>query len=187
MIPAARDRRWRPKRVALVVGALVITLVAAGLGVRWWTHPTVFGGLGDSISMGALPVADAALSTAVIFPKVDGEPETVTISSVHGVFSRNSARASASFSVCHLAAGESPIGSVHDPERYCQDIDPVRAGMSFTQGVAPESDYLFVTLAPTRPGVAHLVRVEVEYARGADHLYQRGTESIRADRKVTAR
>ena len=167
--------------------AVLAIVVVAGLGARWWTHPTIFGGLGDSYVSLPLPVADAALSTTVIFPQVDGEPETVTIERLHGVFSKNTANATATFSICHLREGEDPIGAVHDPETYCQDIVPVEAGASFHHGVAPDSDYLFVTIAPTTAGVAHLVRVDVRYKRGAGHLYQQGTESIRVDRKVTTR
>jgi hypothetical protein len=170
--------------VALAVPAIA---VIAGLGVHWWTHPAIFGGLGDSYVSPPLPVAEAALSTTVIFPRVDGEPETVTIERLDAVFSKNTANATATFSVCHLGEGEDPIGAVHDPETHCRDIRPFDAGTSFHHGVAPDSDYLFVTITPTTAGVAHLARVDVQYERGASHLYQQGTESVRVDRKVTTR
>lgn len=48
-------------------------------------------------------------------------------------------------------------------------------------------DYLFVTVTPTKPGVAHLIRVEVQYQRGIAGLFQRGTESIWSDYKVSAK
>ena len=131
-------------------------------------------------------MADAALSTTVIFPRVDGEPESVTIDRLQAVFYKNTANATATFSICHLGAGEDPIGAVHDPESFCQNIVPVQAGASFHYGAAPDSDYLFVTITATTAGVAHLARVEIRYERGASHLYQQGTESIRVDRKVTA-
>ena len=184
--PAVQDKRSPLVTVAIAVAVLAAG-VAAGLVVRWWTHPTIFGSLGDSYVSLPLPVAEAALSTTVIFPQVDGEPETVTIDRLHAVFSKNTANATATFSICHLGAGEAPIGDVHDPGTDCHDIVPVEDGASFLHGVAPDSDYLFVTITPTTAGVAHLARVEVRYERGAGHLYQRGTESIGIDRKVTAR
>ena len=178
------SRRWLKLAVA-VAGVLV--LVTAGLGLRWWTHPTVFVDLGDSFSAEPRPVAEAALSSAVIFPNIDDEEETITIKGVEAVFANNSAEAAATFWICHLSAGETPIGSVHDPGEYCRDIVPASAGASFHYDRYPDGDYLFVTITPTRAGVARLARVEVTYARGPQHLYQRGTESIRADRTVTAK
>lgn len=167
------------------MGAAVLALlVMAGLGVRWWTHPTAFGNLGDSVIGMARPVEEAALSTTVIFPQVEGRPETIRITGLRAVFRRNTARATATFSICHMTAGEDPIGSVQHPEDSCADIEPVDDEASFLHGVHPASDYLFVTITPTVRGVAHLARVEVTYERGARHLFQRGTESIRADRKI---
>ncbi len=172
-------------RVARV--AVPVLLVAGVLGWRWWAHPTVFGDPGDGFRAAPLPVADAALSAAVTFPRVSGEPETVTLDGIHAVLSTNTARATTTFSICHLAPGESPINAVHDPGGWCHDIEPVRAGTSLRQGVGDDSDYLFVTITPRTAGVAHLARVEISYARGAGHLFQRGTESVRVDRALTAR
>lgn len=170
------------------MGAAVLAIaVAGGFGAWWWTHPTAFRDLGDSFALQPRPVDEAVLSTTVIFPKVDGEPETVTIDSLGPVFSKNTARATAAFSICHLSPGEDPIGAAHDPAEFCQDLEPFEAGASFRHGVEPDSDYLLVTLVPATAGVARLARVEIGYRLGADHLYQRGTQSIRVDRKVTAR
>ena len=182
MVPAVQHQPSR--RVKFVVAVVVVVL--AGVGLRWWTHPNVFGNLGDSFAAAPLPVADAALSTTVIFPNVEGEDETVRMDHIKAIFAKNTAEATATFFICHLSAGESPIGAVHDPEAYCHDIVAVEAGASFHHGVFPSGDYLFVTITPTRPGVARLARVEVGYERGARHFYQRGTESIQVDRKVTA-
>ena len=57
--------------------------------------------------------------------------------------------------------------------------------MRFTHGIAPDSDYLFVTLTPTRRGKAHLESVAVEYRRPGDRFFQRGTQTIRVDREIT--
>ena len=164
----------------------MVLVVVAALGVRWWTHPTVFGGLGDGYRADPRPVERAAMSTTVIFPKVGGDPETVTIDDLRAVFTANTADAAATFGVCHMSAGEDPIGAVHDPADTCADSEAFEKGMTLRHGVAPDSDYLFVTITPTRAGVAHLVRVEVTYHRDATHLWQRGTESIRVDRQITA-
>ena len=179
----ARSRRLR----LTAAGVAVVVVAALGFGLHWWTHPTAFESLGDSYSSDPLPVSDAALSTTVVFPRVDEEPETVTIHGLHAVFATNTANATATFSICHMAPGEEPIGAVHAPDTVCHDIEPAKPGSSLHLGVAPDSDYLFVTAAPTTPGVAHLTRVELDYSRGTAHLYQRGTQSIRVDRTITAR
>lgn len=179
-----QDTRSPLAKVGIAVAVLAV-IVVVGFAVRWWTHPTVFGGLGDSYISQPRPLATAALSTTVIFPKVEGEPEIVTIDSAEAVFSKNTAKATATFSICHLGPEEDPIGAVHDPDEFCRDIVPLEAGAQFRHGVAPDSDYLFVTIEPSSVGVARLARVEIQYKRGARHLYQRGTESIRVARKIT--
>lgn len=169
-----------------ITAAVVAFVVAAAIGVRWWTHPTVFGDVGDSISVGPLPVSEASLSTALTFPKVGGEPETVTISGAKAFFSENTAKATATFAICDRGPGEDPIGAVRDPGSCCQNVVPLIAGATFRYDPAPDSDYLIVTITPTRGGVATLALVELAYERGASHLFQRGTESIQVDRKVAA-
>lgn len=185
VVDAETSRRWLKLGATAIAGVLV--LVLAGLGLRWWTHPTLFGGLGDTFFAKPRPVAEASLSSTVIFPNVHDAEETITFKNFKAVFSNNTAEAKATFSICHLSAGEMPIGAVHDPEEYCRDIVPAGAGAAFHYDRYPDGDYLFVTITPTRAGAARLARVEVTYARGRQHLYQRGTESIRVDRKVTAK
>lgn len=165
----------------------VVLVVAGVVAWRWWTQPTVFTGLGDSYKSDPLPLEDAALSTTVIFPKVNGANEQVTIEGLTATFSDNTAKADASFWLCHMASGEDPIGAVHDPGSVCSDIEAFEPPMRFNHGIAPDSDYLFVTITPTRRGIAHLESVDVDYRRSRDHLYQHGTQTIRVNRSVTAR
>lgn len=171
-------------RPVLVVSVLLVFGLVV-LGLYWWTHATVFTSLGDSSGSDPRPVAKGALSTTIIFPKVAGNPETITIKNLDATFSTNTAQADATFSICHMRAGEDPIGAVYDAGSVCHDIVPAEAGSAFRLGVAPDSDYLFGTMTPSRPGSARLESVEIDYQRGASHLYQRGSQSIRADRKIT--
>lgn len=178
----------RRRRSSILAILIAFVLVAAGMVAwNWWTHPKAFGGLGDGHETDPLPLADSALSTTVVFPKVSGPPETVTIRSLDATFSENTAEAGATFWLCHITAGEVPIGSVFDPESTCADIEKFTAPMRFEHGVWPDSDYLFVTITPTRSGVAKLESVDIDYSRSKRHLYQRGTETIAADRVVTVR
>ncbi len=170
--------------------AILVAIVLAAAGMvawNWWTHPKAFGGLGDGYEPDPRPLADSALSTTVVFPKIKGSPETVTIRGLDATFSENTAKAGATFWICHMTEGEAPILAVFDPESTCADIEKVTTPMRFEHGVRPDSDYLFVTITPTRSGVAKLESVDIDYSRSKRHLYQRGTETIAAARVVTVR
>lgn len=184
--PAGREpaRRRRTVILAVVLAVVVVSGVMVG---RWWTHPTAFNDLGDGYEAGPRRVADAAVSTTVIFPKIAGSREAITLHDLSATFSENTAGAEATFWLCHMAPGEVPIGAVHDPGATCSDIERFEAPMQFDHGVDADSDYVFVTVSPTRAGVAHLKAVDVDYRRSSAHLFQRGTQTILADRKVTAR
>ncbi len=170
----------------MIAASVTALCLIAVLGVRWWTHPTVFDQSGVGGSADPRPVARAALTTTVIYPRVSGEPETITIDRLRAVFAENTAEATATFMICRLQAGQGPIGTAHHPEDYCTDLEPVEPGDLFLHGVAPDSDYLIVTIAPTRPGVAHLTDVEIDYRRGARHRFQQGTQSLAPDLTVIA-
>ena len=134
------------------MGAAVLAIaVAGGFGAWWWTHPTAFRDLGDSFALQPRPVDEAVLSTTVIFPKVDGEPETVTIDSLGPVFSKNTARATAAFSICHLSPGEDPIGAAHDPAEFCQDLDPSRRERPSATVSSPTATTCSSPSCPPRP------------------------------------
>lgn len=172
----------------MILAALLAVVLAVGLAAwRWWTHPQAFTSLGDSYSANPRPLADAALSTTVIFPKTRGSHEAITIDGLEATFSSNTAKADATFWLCHMTDGEDPILAVHDPESVCSDIEAFEAPMRFEHGARPDSDYVFVTITPMRRGVAHLESVDVDYRRSGDHLHQRGTQTIRMDRNITVR
>lgn len=101
--------------------------------------------------------------------------------------SRNTAEADTTFWICHMSAGESLIGAVHDPSQTCRDYQEFKPPMRFQHGIAPDSDYLFVTLTPTRSGVTSLASVAVDYRRSGKRVYQRGTQTIHVDREITVR
>jgi len=109
------------------------------------------------------------------------------IHALDATFSENRAQARTSFWVCHMTASDDRFIAVPDPERSCDDVEAFAPGMEFSYGVAPDSDYLFVTITPTHRGSAHLESVDVDYRRPAEHGFQSGTQTIRTDRRITAR
>ncbi|CAN5464885.1 hypothetical protein BH09ACT12_BH09ACT12_25810 [soil metagenome] len=172
--------------VLVAVGAAAL-LLAGTVAWHWWTHPTAFSDLGDSFRSDPLPLAKAPLSTTVIFPKVGGSAESIEINDLDATFSANTAKARATFWVCHMGANEDPIGAVHDPAATCGDIEAFLPPMEFNHGIAPNSDYLFVTITPTRRGTAYLESVDIDYQRSGSHGFQRGTQTLLVDRRITAR
>lgn len=181
--PRTRHRR----RVYLAAFVAIVLTVAGAMVWRWWTHPQAFASLGGTFSAGPYPLDEATISSTVIHPRVDGSPETITIDGLRANFARNTAAADVTFWICHMAPGETPIGAVRDPGEECSDFEPFKAPMSFRHGVVPDSDSLFVTVTPTRSGVASLESVSVDYRRSRDHFYQRGTQDLEFDWTVTVR
>ncbi|MGZ6768566.1 MAG: hypothetical protein ACXVEQ_19960 [Nocardioidaceae bacterium] len=178
----ATSRVSRPRLLAWALAGLA--LIAIGIGAHWWTHATVFHDLGDSIAMDPLPVAKGALSSTVIFPDHDAR-ETITIKSIDANFSTNTAGARATFSICHMGAGDAVIGTAHTARRWCHDIVPAGTGSTVRLGTSRNRDYVFVTITPTRPGSAHLESFDIDYRRSGSHLFQRGSQTIQADRRLT--
>lgn len=166
----------------------VATLVGAFAGLRWWTHPTFFDDFNGTFVSSPRPLAESEMSMAVTFPASDDESTgDLTLLGAQVVLADDSAPASASFSVCHLAAGEEPSMVVDDVAAECADLEPLRRGMAFHRGSARgEGDYVVLTVGPTEPGRVRVVGVDLQYARGAERLWQRGTERIPLDVTVRA-
>ncbi|GCD89209.1 hypothetical protein [Nocardioides sp. LS1] len=166
----------------VVVGlVLVAVIVALGFGVRWWTHPSVFGDGGFDFRALPQPVAHSARDLQVTF-SADEQP--VTLEGVEPVWADNTARATVAFSVCrgdsHRLAIGAPAG---DAEIVC---DPLRPAVEGTR-IDPRQEYVVATITPTAAGVARLVGVRLTYATGASRLFQRGTEVVHLDATVVAR
>lgn len=186
LAPTVRSR-WSKRRIAVLAATVAVAALLV-LGVRWWTHPTLFDSLGDSVTLKPRPVARAAVSTTVVFPRTEGESiEKVTLNDLDAVFRTNTAKAQVSYAICRMSAGEDPVLAVGNAGRFCSNLEPFESGARLNLGVDPDSDYLLATVTPTRPGVAHLTQVRLTYALDRSHLWQRGTQTVRVDRKVTAR
>lgn len=178
----------RPRRKVVLTWVLVGAFVLAALFTwHWWTHPTAFDERGGVAGVVPSPLAEPTLSSTIVYPKVSGSAETVIIDGLDANFSKNTADASVSFWVCHSAPDEDPVGAARDMDGECRDMEAVETPMRFEHRVGRGSDYLFITITPSRRGVARLESVDIEYRRSREHFYQRGTQTIHADRKLTAR
>ncbi len=117
-----------------------------------------------------------------------GKPETITLRGVKLDLGDNTAGFRAGVSICS-PRGTDSLGALmadEDLGDYCSTLRPVGDGV--TMRLAKEGgDYLIVTLTPKRAGTAVLRRVEVSYARGGRHLFQRGTQRLEGTVKLTVR
>ena len=185
------DEEPEPRRSRVGVIAIFAWLLALAVGVLaagwWWTHPTLISLDSYSEKMDPRPVAKAAVSFGILSPKVRGQAVTVTIDKVSATLAENSASAKITYSICHMTAGEAPLGAVHDPKKYCADLVPLAPGATYHYGVVPNSDYLILTITPTQPGVVRVTGVQLTYSAGSDHFYQRGTQRGDIQLQVTAK
>ena len=182
--PRGAAPRRHPGAGSALAVAGVLLVVGAVLGARWWTHPALFDDSGDAFVADPVPVAEAALNAGVVFPPADPKDEAVvTIRSVRAHFVTNTARATASFSICR--GGGTQIGDVHgDLHRYCPDVVPLDEPTGFRYA-ADSGDVLVLTVSPRQAGRARVDGVHLDYTLDGSHLWQRGGQTIAVD--VTAR
>lgn len=178
--PHRHVRRWVAAALALLV------VVGAAYGVRWWTHPDVLPD-GGTMRMAPRPVAEAASAVVVASWTDRHAPTTLTVQSLHAELAEDTAATRVTFATCHDDPGDTPwvSWSMTDLSRVCRDLTPITPGERLT--VPTPHHYLVAILTPTRPGVVHLTRVDVDESLGADHWFRRGTDSVALDRQLTAR
>lgn len=179
---------WRRRRPVILV--LTVVGALAGCGGWWWTHATVLddrlGGAG--VGMAPRPLDEATLHASVAIPAPRGDADEVLTFRAVGVrFDKNTAGATAQLSVCVPRDEAGVIGAVTGPlARYCEVARLVTPGtaMRWREG-HPPTEYLVLTIIPTRAGVARIGVVEIDYSRDRAHLWQRG--SVRAHADITMR
>ena len=147
-----QPRRSSPRPVILAALAVaIVTVVSRGL--RWWTHPTVFPTGGATMGYDPQPLVRSPEAIGVTFPAVNATEVTeVTLRRATAQLRVNTAEAIVGFWVCRQSPGELPIAGADADAKYCKRLRPFAAGDTFLYGPPGRSDYLIVTLTPTKPG-----------------------------------
>lgn len=175
---------WRGRHTALL-GLLVL----AGLSVWaawWWTHAAVLdervGGAG--FDMAPQPVEKATLHAEVASPRPRGDAdETLTFRSVELRFAENTADARAQLSVCVPRDPAEVVGVITGSlTKFCREVRLIEPGttMRWRDG-HPLSEYMVLTIEPSRPGKARIDQIKIDYSRDRAHLWQRGTALASVD------
>ena len=166
----------------LVVVLAVLALTVGVWGLRWWTHPDVFGaGVGvGSFSAAPQPVATSRLTFGVLLPPGDGSRTTVTFRGTPVMnFATNTARATATFSVCHRPP--EPQGTFIGISKglgnhECTRLDPIVAGT--TLRYPSPAEYVIATITPTRPGKVLATGADFDYSLDRSGWYRRGNDHV---------
>lgn len=167
----------RPLTRLLAAAVVVALVVGLGFGVRWWRHPHVFEGRSGMDGAFATRSEPYLASFGVVFPRVDGDgEEELTLRGWRPVLAVGSAPAELTLVRCRYR--DMPIGSVTGPlGRWCSSAAPVREGMRYRVG-RDSRDTLVLSVRPRGSGTVRVRGVDLDYARGARHLWQRGTERL---------
>lgn len=191
MREAGRSNRWGAIAAVLVLAVLTTGVVVA---VRWWHHPQVLGSTGGSYGLAGAPRPLDVYPWLAPVARGDGVQEEITVHRVRALFSVNTAQVTAKYVVCRrhvekqddgtIIAGFLSLEAADSLDPYCTRVRPVRAGTTLRLRGSTESEggeYLVAVLTPHHPGAAHLRRLDVDYSRGARHLWQRGTQHVDQD------
>lgn len=171
--------------VLSVAAALVVVGVVAAS--RWWTHPSLFEDHGASFGARPVSVARAALTVAVTFPSDEGGPRVVDFRGARARLGTDTARSQTTFAICSPHGTGDIIGAVRgDLDEWCRDVRPL-AGDRMTLTSGRGSDYVVLTIRPTRPGRTRIEGVDLDYSLGRDGWYRRGRDTVAVDFTVRAR
>jgi hypothetical protein len=170
------------KGLVTLVTVAVVFAVAAGLAVRWWTHPTLLkegGGL-DVATTKPLPVDGSQQSYGVVLPPGRATPTTITFRSTPvATFATNSAQATVTFAICHRppgARGYFIAGMPGNGASDCTRVEPIVAGTTFQYPTTAE--YIIATSTPSRAGRVVMTGADLDYALDRAHWFRRGVEHV---------
>lgn len=161
---------------------------AGGWAYHRWTHPTLFEDAGDGFRWSPLPVG-SHFDFGGTFPDEHRTTEVVHIEQVAATVAEDSAHSRFRYVVCRLRKGEETIdtSSNADTRKLCPDQRPFVPGMAFRYGPGAGTDYLLVSIIPTRAGETRVMGVRIDYERGRAAFHQHGWQDVLTDRVAVAR
>jgi len=163
-----RFSRWSIAGV-LAISVLLGLVLAYSL---WWSKPNTFPGVGNKFSMKQTVEGLHPITFDMVARSVDDDPETITLSGVRPRVVINTADALITFAVCQR--GEPFMSAEGTAARSCEEITDVDGGQVRLTPAATTT--ITMTVTPRRAGRVVIRGMDVTYARGSDHLWQRGSQ-----------
>lgn len=188
--PLSRARRLPGRRWIV---AVLVVLVALGLTLAyslWWTKPTTFGVSGNEFGSNVFGFRQTTetmhpVTVDMVQRSVYDDAETITVHDVSPRVVANTADALITFAVCRRSE-DFPFASADGPgERSCETVSGVEGQQMHLTGDAITT--ITMTVAPRRHGRVVIRGMEVDYSRGSDHLWQRGSQATGPVVKVQVR
>jgi hypothetical protein len=152
-------------------------LLVLGLGLAyslWWTKPSTFTAVGNGFSMRQTAPDLHPVTFDMVQRSIHEDPETITLNGVRARVVTNTADALISYAVCQRS-GEPFMAADGAAARSCEIVDDV-AGRRVSLTPAATTT-ITMTVTPRRAGRVVIRGMDVTYARGSDHLWQRGTQA----------
>ena len=156
----------------------MVFLLVLGLGLAyslWWTKPSTFTAVGNGLSMRQTAPDLHPVTFDMVQRSIDEAPETITLHEVRARIVANSADARITFAVCQRSGEPFMAVAGGTAGRSCETVTDV-AGRQVRLTPAATST-ITLTVTPQRTGRVVIRGMDVTYARGADHLWQRGTQA----------
>ena len=175
--PAPRRLRRPLDRRRIAAGLAVVLVLGLVLAYSlWWTRPSTFTPVGNALGMRQTAPDLRPVTFDMVQLSNHRNPETITVDSVEARPVINTADALITFAICQRSDGRELFMAVNGTAaRTCDSVTDV-AGRDVR--LTPDGrTTITMTVTPRRPGRVVIKGMDVTYARGSDHLWQRGTQS----------
>jgi hypothetical protein len=162
----------RPRQRWIVPG--VVVLVALGLGLaysQWWTRPTAFNVLGNGLETRQTTHNLHPVTFDMVERSID---EAISLHDISARVVTNTADASISFAVCQRD-GRTFMAANGTASRSCRSVTNAEARRVH---LTPDgATTITMTVTPHVAGRVVIAGMDVDYRRGANHLWQHGLET----------
>lgn len=180
--PGPRGRLSRRRIAAGLTSLLALGLVLAYS--LWWTKPSTFTDVGNGFSMKQTVSDLHPVTFDMVQRSIDEDPEIITLTGVRARVGTNSAGALITFAVCQRE-GTPFMSADGTAARSCETVADVE-GQDVRLTPAATTT-ITMTVTPRRAGRVVIRGMDVDYTRGANHLWQRGTQATGPVVKVSVR
>lgn len=173
---SAGSREGRRSSRGWIVAGLVL-LTASGLTLAyslWWTKPTTFTSIGNVFGFKQTTRTMHPVTVDMVQRSVHADPETIKLNDVRPRVVMNSADALITFAVC-TREGAPTMAANGRATRMCDTVTAVDGQQ--VRLIPEATTTITMTVTPQRRGRVVIRGMTVDYSRGPDQLWQRGSQA----------